>query len=104
MLEHTANALHVLQNMHNALRRGGILVFSERWYDRKWHEYYRALAAPHNVTAPSKPFWDVGHPINIKRAVVDSLLHQYTPLFERTFSLEGDYPNDEGVYFIGRRK
>ena len=102
VLEHTWSAIHVLQNMHNAVRRGGILVFNERTYDNKWDMFWKGAG---NITTRSKnpPFWDVAHPINLRRAVIDVLLQYYTPLYLRRFSMEDDYPADEGIYFIGVR-
>lgn len=95
VLEHCRDALAVLENLHAAVKGGtGLLVFSERWYDTKWRKYELDRA----------PFWDIMHPINIKRAVIETLLAQYTPLYRRDFHYEGDYPTDEGVYFIGIKK
>ena len=48
VLEHCVNAIHVLQNMHNAVKPGGLLIFSERWYDTKWERFERG---------GEKPFW-----------------------------------------------
>lgn len=95
VLEHCRDALLVIENLHLAVRdRGGMLIFSERWYDTKWDRYESDRA----------PFWDVMHPINVKRKVIDTLLAHYTPLFVRNFLFEGNYPTDEGVYFIGVKK
>ena len=94
VLEHVQDALQVLHNLHAAVRIGGVLVFSERWYDAKWLAYETS----------GKPFWDVLHPVNVKRAVLDTLLDHYEPLYRRNFYYEGDYPTDEGVYFIGVKR
>ena len=91
VLEHCRDALAVLENLHSAVRPGGVLVFSERWYDTKWTHYLQTKHA----------FWDVMHPINVKRVIVETLLSRYRPLYRRDFYYEGDYPTDEGVYFIG---
>lgn len=91
VLEHCRDALAVLENLHAAVRPGGVLVFSERWYDTKWTQYLQTKHA----------FWDVMHPINVKRVIVETLLSGYRPLYRRDFYYEGDYPTDEGVYFIG---
>ena len=97
VLEHCHDALRVLQNLHESVRPGGgLLIFSERWYDFKWSKYEKEQ---HPI-----PFWDIMHPINIKRAVVEALLSQYEPLYRRDFFYEGSYPTDEGVYFIGVKK
>ncbi len=44
------------------------------------------------------------HPVNVKRAVIETLLSAYEPLYRRDFYYEGNYPTDEGVYFIGVKK
>ena len=94
VLEHCHDALRVLENLHAAVRPRGVLVLSERWYDTKWARYEKE----------GKPFWDILHPINIKRSVIEYLLSRYEPLYRRDFSYEGNYLTDEGVYFIGSKK
>lgn len=95
VLEHCRDALRVLHNLHNAVKKEtGVLIFSERWYDTKWSQYERNQI----------PFWDVMHPINIKKTVVDTLLQHYKPIHRRDFFYSGNYPEDEGVYFIGIKK
>ena len=94
VLEHCRDALRVLRNLHGAVRLGGTLILGERWYDRKWNAYHQEHR---------QPFWDVMHPINVKRAIIEALLAHYTPRYRRDFFYEGDYPTDEGVYFIGTR-
>jgi SAM-dependent methyltransferase len=94
VLEHCRDALSVLENLHHAVKPNGILVFSERWYDTKWAQYEQSR----------QPFWDVMHPINVKRAVIEALLSEYEPVYRRDFFYEGSYPTDEGVYFIGIKK
>lgn len=94
VLEHCRDALKVLENMHTAVKPGGTLIFSERWYDTKWVKYEDNKQA----------FWDVMHPINVKRAIIESILSCYVPLYRRDFYYAGDYPTDEGVYFIGTRR
>ena len=97
VLEHCHDALRVLQNLHESVRPGGgLLIFSERWYDAKWSKYEQERQPV--------PFWDIMHPINIKRAVVEALLSHYEPLHRHDFFYEGSYPTDEGVYFIGLKK
>jgi len=94
VLEHCRDALSVLENLHRSVKTGGILIFSERWYDIKWDGY----------TLTQRAFWDVMHPINVKRSVIETLLSNYKTVFRRNFFYEGDYPTDEGVYFIGVKK
>jgi SAM-dependent methyltransferase len=92
VLEHCRDGMRVLENLHSAVKAGtGLLIFSERWYDTKWTKYERDRV----------PFWDVMHPINVKKALIDKLLENYRPLYRRDFFYEGNYPTDEGVYFIG---
>ena len=33
VLEHVNNAIAILRNVYNALRPGGLLIFSDRWWD-----------------------------------------------------------------------
>ena len=95
VLEHCRDGLRVLENLHSAVKGGGgILIFSERWYDAKWTRY----------EVDRVPFWDVMHPINVKKALISRLLENYRPLYRRDFFYEGNYPTDEGVYFIGVKK
>jgi SAM-dependent methyltransferase len=94
VLEHCRDVIKVLENLHAAIKVGGILVFGERWYDTKWNIFEK----------DRKPFWDILHPINVKRKIIESLLSQYTPILRKDFYYEGDYPSDEGVYFIGVKK
>ena len=95
VLEHCHDGLRVLENLHLAVKAGsGLLIFSERWYDKKWTQYEMDRV----------PFWDVMHPINVKKALISKLLENYTPLYRRDFFYEGNYPTDEGVYFIGMKK
>jgi SAM-dependent methyltransferase len=92
VLEHCRDGLRVLENLHLAVKAGGgVLIFSERWYDAKWTKY----------EVERVPFWDVMHPINVKKALINKLLENYKPLYRRDFFYEGSYPTDEGVYFIG---
>jgi SAM-dependent methyltransferase len=95
VLEHCHDALRVLRTLHESVRpAGGLLIFSERWYDHKWSQYEKQPV----------PFWDMMHPINVKRAVIEALLDLYEPLYRRDFFYEKSYPTDEGVYFIGLKK
>jgi SAM-dependent methyltransferase len=86
VLEHCLHGLRVLQNMHDALKPGGRLIFSERSYDQHWANLWKSKER--------LPFWDVGHPISLRRATFDMLLAHYTPLYELS-------DPEDGYYFIG---
>ena len=86
VLEHCRHGLRVLQNMHDALKPGGLLIFSERSYDQHWASLWESKE--------KLPFWDVGHPISLRRATFDMLLAHYTPLHELN-------DPEDGYYFIG---
>ena len=95
--EHCHDALRVLQTLHESVRpAGGLLIFKERCYDHKWSKYGKEQQPV--------PFWDIMHPVNVKRAVIEALLSLYKPLYRRDFFYEKSYPTDEGVYFIGVKK
>ena len=82
VLEHCHNALTVLQNAHNALKPGGILVIQDRFADDMWSLYFSgesvrspnaSIVAKWEETSPQatekrkqgESFWDVGHPLNM---------------------------------------
>lgn len=62
---------------------GGRLIFSERLYDEHWAALW---ASSHRL-----PFWDVGHPISLRRATTEMLLSLYEPLYRRISTEDGDY-------------
>ena len=95
VLEHVRDALKVLQNLHNAVKPGGLLIFSERWFDKHWVDYEKDR---------THFFFDVLHPITVKRAIFEELFSKYTEIYRRNFFFEGNYPGMEGVYFIGSKK
>jgi SAM-dependent methyltransferase len=94
VIEHVMDAYQVLQNLYNSVRRGGILIFSERWYDAKFEA----------VKQKKQPFWDLGHPVNIRKAVVEMMLKEFKVLSRNDFYYNQHYPTDEGTYFIGIKK
>jgi 2-polyprenyl-3-methyl-5-hydroxy-6-metoxy-1,4-benzoquinol methylase len=34
VLEHVRNGIHILRNIYNALKPGGLLIFNDRWWDK----------------------------------------------------------------------
>jgi len=76
VLEHVMDAYLVLNNIHRALKPGGIVVMGERTHD----EFH-----------PMKSY-DVGHPITIRTPVLES----YRRFFNIIFT--------NGDYFIGIKK
>lgn len=75
VIEHVHNALAVLRNIHTNLKPGGHVVFHERSWD-----YI-------NI----ETLYDIGHPIRVKQALLDSFYSQFTPVFNKN------------NYFIGRK-
>lgn len=76
VLEHVMDAHLVLNNIHRALKRDGILVMGER----AWDDF------------DPLQLYDVGHPIRVKSLVFDE--------YRRKFDMK--YQN--GNYFIGTKK
>lgn len=75
VLEHVMDAYLVLDNIHQALKPGGILVMGERTHDE---------FEPHKS-------YDVGHPICIKTPVLQAYKCRFNILYEN------------GDYFIGTK-
>lgn len=95
VLEHVQNAIKILRNVYNALKPGGLLIFSERWWDN-----YRASELIDLDT--------LYHPIRLKKAVITTFLDGFDRIYEirdrdsQSFSMENR--NFNGTYFIGRKK
>ena len=100
VLQSVRDVLRALQAAYNALRVGGLLIFSDRVFDAKWEAYHLA-----GGPARGKPFWDVGHPCSVKQVVLDSFLSAFDELYSRRYSTpaKGGRPGDEQLYFIGRK-
>jgi SAM-dependent methyltransferase len=95
VLEHVQNAIKILRNVYNALKPGGLLIFSERWWDN-----YRASEHMDLDT--------LYHPIRIKKCVITTFLSGFESIYEirdresKSYSMENR--NFNGTYFIGRKK
>jgi len=75
VLEHVMDAYLVLQNFFNSCKKGGIIIFSERWYDDKFNK----------LKQKKSPFWDLGHPVNVKKQLLEIMLTQFTPIYRNDF-------------------
>lgn len=75
VLEHVMDANVVLDNLFNCLKKGGLLVFSERSWD----------------TLNTKLVYDAGHPIRLKECVLEAFRSRFEEI----------YRNDD--YFIGKK-
>lgn len=75
VLEHVMDAPRVLENLKRAVKAGGTVVFGEKSFDE---------FDPHYT-------FDMGHPIHLKRPLLDAFKKNFQVLFEN------------GSYFIGTR-
>ncbi len=75
VLEHVMDAPRVLENLKRSVKAGGTVVFGERAFDE---------FDPHHS-------FDMGHPIHLKRPLLDAFRKNFQVLFEN------------GSYFIGVR-
>jgi len=94
VLEHVMDAYLVLQNYFNSVKKGGIIIFSERWYDFKFDILKQNKQA----------FWDLGHPVNVKKYLIEIMLNQFETIYRNDFARNQLYPTDDGTYFIGIKK
>jgi len=96
VLEHCLDALQVIQNVHNALAPGGILVIHDRYSDHLWRNFFTFSNGQ-----PKVPFWDVGHPINMLQAPFQHLFRQYRELYMKEGDPSPQHP--QVFYFIGKK-
>jgi SAM-dependent methyltransferase len=99
VLEHVNNGPHILRNLYNSLKPGGLLIFQDRWWDSE--------GAPGTVRADLD--MDVlFHPVRMKQVIFDQFLSGFDKVYERrneeVVSFHTAGRNYEGTYFIGRKK
>ena len=95
VIEHVWDAYEVLENIYNALKPGGILIYHDRFYPTP--EYGDAVLGPGNFY----------HPIRLTRIVFEHFLKQ----FDTIYMFEGQTKDqikrqagEVGFYFIGKKK
>ena len=107
VLEHCRDALATLQNLVNAVKPGGYLVLEDRYADSLWHRYDagKSLRFPDRDVSKRRgePFWDVGHPLQPKRAIFTVLARHFDVIHWRNNLFPEEQSPDE-VYFIGRKR
>jgi SAM-dependent methyltransferase len=91
VLEHVQNAYEILQNVHDALKPGGLLIFHDRW----WPDFEFATAVPQD---------NLFHPVRLQRPVFDWFNSKFEVLYE---NYEGTTAmkqrGDTGLYLIARK-
>lgn len=73
VLEHVIDAYKCLDNIYNALKIGGYIVFGEKSFDS---------------FDPTQSF-DIGHPIHVRSAVLDKFISQFSLLFSNNYYIIG---------------
>ena len=94
VIEHVWDAYEVLSNIYNALKKGGILIYHDRFYP--FPGYGDRVLGPGNLF----------HPIRLTRFIFEHFLKQ----FETIYIFEGQTEQqikraygEVGFYFIGRK-
>ena len=111
VLEHCRDALSTLQNAFNALKPGGYFVLEDRYADSQWARYERGRSlrfpdrdiSQRNWGKQGTPFWDVGHPLQPKRAIYTRLARFFDVLHWRSNLWPNEEHPDE-MYFVGRKR
>ena len=68
-----------------------------------WERDEFSATQRHQARKRLDPFWDIGHPLNLKRAPFTRLFREYDTIHYKTRTLPGHMQAQE-LYFIGRRK
>ena len=98
VLEHVQNVFSTLENVHNALKPGGILIFNDRWWN---------LTEQFSTTAFSLANLDrLYHPIRVHRSLIEHFISGYDQIYRETsgYAVRKHGSDLEGLYFIGRKK
>eukprot|EP00775_Hariotina_reticulata_P012241 gene12241-12379_t len=96
VLEHVQNSYTILENVHRALKPGGLLIFNDRWWD---HYNWKT-----QVNASSYEGLDhLYHPIKCNRIVHAHFLSHFVPYHQSVnpVAVTKYGPKHKGVYFIG---
>lgn len=86
VIEHVEDAFRYLNGLYVSLRRGGLLIFHDR--------YYRDTEIGDG---------DKYHPIRIKRAVLDRFLMGFEIIFNNCSANYDGRPGEQGYYVIARK-
>jgi SAM-dependent methyltransferase len=94
VIEHCFDAERIFSNVWSLLRRGGVFVFHDKYYDHK------------DVAAEVLSSYDTGHPLKVDRRLVDTFLSRFAPVFSRrttTFGAARMTDIGDAIYFVGER-
>ena len=97
VLEHTFDVFKIMEVFEASLACGGVAIFADRVYDLKWKDYERRRKI---TGVKTRPFWDVGHPINMKLNAIDNSLKRFTQL-HRQIIIGANY--EQTLYFLGQK-
>eukprot|EP01031_Cornospumella_fuschlensis_P033275 gene33275-40257_t len=87
VLEHTQDAFKYLTGLYVVLKRGGLLIWHERYYDDQ-----------------SILLGDRFHPIRVKQIVLDHFLSKFDVIFNNVSASYGNRPNEKGYYVLAIKR
>ena len=99
VVEHCFDINRVFKNMLSVLPKGGVLIFHDRYYDAG------------KLEGLLESLYDAAHPLRVDRKVIEQFLHDNFDALEECVvseslggETEGDMPQVQSVYYIGRRR
>ena len=99
VLQHVQNAVMLLRNVYNALKPGGLLIFSDCWDTVEQEQLGKEYPLDQN---------SLFHPIRMKRAVFEAFLSGFDEIYDLRDDLAfayNKYNRDKrGAYYVGRKK
>jgi len=96
VLDHVQDALKVLQNMYNALKPGGVIIWNDRWYD-----------SPAGCREKFDRFETSLHPMRPKFVVFEHFISQFETIsltWTQVKTETGRECDGGEIYFVGRKR
>lgn len=98
VIEHVLDAFTTFEKVYHMLRPGGLFL----WHDRLWDGYQGRPGTGPRDGGALREFQL--HPIRLKKSFADRFVQLFDPLFDSRDTPELRRLQNQGIYFIGRKR